>query len=90
MSDIIAIILSCLMIAGAALVRPTSARCPKGYYLATGVRENGAFACWTPIPPEDENLPVPDRYAVRSRIYCPAGQRAFAPSTETVRCMVSR
>jgi hypothetical protein len=58
-----------------AVVRPTSAECPRGWWLPTGVQRDGSFVCerlvvieqWPPID-------APDGLEITSRIYCGKGR----------------
>lgn len=45
-------------------LRPTEARCPENYHLATGIRRDGSFVCWpSPVlPPGHEAMTPAQRY----------------------------
>lgn len=82
-------ILWSLLVAAAGVTRPSSARCPDGWWLAEGVSPRGAFACylsdsrdrreWPPI----EAAPL---VVIRSRIYCGVVNPAIVVDAQHVRC----
>lgn len=74
-----------------ALAPPT--RCPPGWSLAEGVRRNGEFACYAPLPKccgdargPCEAVACPRVEVTRSRIYCTNGTQPIVVDHRTVGC----
>jgi len=75
------VLLSLLVFFVAAVTRPRTARCPRGWWLDEGVRPDGTYEC-SPLPPpkwrrsprggwEDES--ADDDGAIGGRVYCTGG-----------------
>lgn len=81
MPDLVASMLTVVLLCCAMVTRPTRARCPAGYDLRTGVRPSGEFRCWPhPVgdPEWDGTWMRPDRArqpdgAFGARVYCTGG-----------------
>lgn len=68
---------SVLLHIGVNITRPSVAECPKGWWLATGVRTTGEFECY--LTDRDDEWPAIDASplgVIGGRIYCRPG---FAP-----------
>jgi hypothetical protein len=82
----LAILISIIVLAAAAVCRPTHASCPIGYDLRTGIRRTGDFECW-PVPVGDpdwdgtwqrpERSVQPDG-VLEGRLYCTGGMQPLA------------
>ena len=69
----IAAIISALLALAGAVIRPTSARCPAGSWLAEGIRPSGEYACrFDPLTDDTDTAPrgVVDRPTLRLRLWC--------------------
>lgn len=89
----VALICSIVALAWAAATTPTSGRCAPGWHLATGIRQDGTFSCFAPLPEccgdskgECELVPCPPHVEIRSRIYCTGGTVPIVVDHETVGC----
>ncbi len=90
----IAILLSLVLMAVCAIVKPTKARCPPGHDLRTGIRRSGHFECWpNPIgnAEGDGIMGRPDRsvqppWTINARIHCTSGQLPIVVDYRTVGC----
>lgn len=84
-----AVVTICLFLVSSA-VKPSRARCPRGWWLGEGVSENGTFACYPPgddkyLEQRAQRLHPAD--VLRSKIYCTNGMRPIiAYDGETVGC----
>ena len=99
-------ILSLLILALSALLRPTQARCPVGYDLRTGIRRSGRYQCWPhpvaplgwrggPIEEWDGTNGRPERSVqpdgvIEGRIWCGTGVVPIVVDDRRVRCESSR
>lgn len=73
MIALLAAIASQLITLAGAVIRPTSATCPAGSWLAEGVRPSSAFACrFDPMADDTDTAPrgVVDRPTLRLRLWC--------------------
>lgn len=74
--------------------RATSAHCPPGYDLRTGIRRDGSFSCW-PAPvgdPEWDGTYMRPEHSVQpsgvvsGRLYCTGGAVPIVVDWRTVGC----
>lgn len=88
MTALLAFIASALLELAGTVMRPTSATCPRGFWLATGVQRGGSFACWyDPLTDDTDTAPRehPQRPVIRGKVWCVAGQ----PRVDGVRVFCS-
>jgi hypothetical protein len=77
--------------------QPSSASCPDGYDLRTGIRRTGWFECWPHVvgdPDYDGTWQRPERGVqppgiLRSRIHCTGGSVPIVVNDHTVGCQHS-
>lgn len=85
------LVVGMFLLALSALVQPTRASCPRGWWV-NGVRPSGITECF-PVPPEDHgcagSAPCPDHPSVPGlpmRVYCAEGTQPIAVDERTVVC----
>lgn len=88
---VITAFVSLIMIAVAAIARPTTARCPRGWNMGDGIRRDGSYACHAPLPrgcgePVGKFIPCPPVPKLYGRIYCTNGQQPIVINHERVGC----
>ncbi len=79
--DLLAAIVTVVVLCYATAARPTHARCPDGYDLRTGVRSTGRFDCWPHVVGDPEwdgtwhrpELGVQPPGVIGGRVYCTGG-----------------
>lgn len=92
--EVACLLLTVVVLCLSMVVRPHHARCPVGWDLRTGIRQDGRFDCWR-HPVGDKNwqwsLGRPDRSVqpagvVGGKIWCTSGQRAVVIDDRAVGC----
>lgn len=76
MNELIALVVSVIILTFGVVTRPERARCPQSWWFAEGVRRDGSFACFPPVIGGDDDVltgrntgyMAPER--LRGRIYC--------------------
>lgn len=89
-----AILVSFVILGICAMCRPTSAQCPDGMDLRTGIRQDGHFECWPhPVgdPEWDGTWQRPERsvqaaWVLEGRIYCSRNTRPVVDDWHRVGC----
>lgn len=74
------------------IFRPSSARCPPGWF-AEGVRPSGLTSCrpsppancGEPVPPNDQPCPE-DKRVIERKIYCTGGMRPVQIGERVIGC----
>lgn len=94
MRDLGVLILSSLVLLVSTLARPTTVRCPRGWW-AEGVRPDGETTCRLPAPSDcPSNKPCADGYVettLSARVYCPDDEQPVAlDDGRTVVCRRAR
>jgi len=77
--DIVFVFISVLVLGVTSITKPSTARCPKGWSLSTGIRRSGDFSCWpAPVGGNDDVLTgrqtaIQPPGELRGKIYCTGG-----------------
>lgn len=90
----LAILTSLALLAICSVCRPTSAHCPPGMDLRTGIRLDGHYQCWShPVgdPEWDGTWQRPERsvqgsWVLEGRIYCARNTRPVVEDWQRVGC----
>lgn len=76
-----------------AAAAPGLASCERGWYLGEGVRLDGEFGCYSPLPAccgestgRCSSVACPEQRVVRSAIRCTGGARPIVVDARTVGC----
>lgn len=72
----IAFLLSIAIALASTVIRPTTARCPRGWWLSHGVRPDGRFTCTLDALTDDTDTAPrghPTRPSIDSRVWCSSG-----------------
>jgi hypothetical protein len=92
---LLASIASLFVLAVAQIHRPSTARCPPGWFISEGIRRSGEFACSLPLPadcgePVGAERPCPSMPLIHGQIWCAETSEPVMIDHQAVACRAKR